>query len=209
MQLPDLIYLIIFLIMFFVLFGLKWLSFVINKNACKKLSQVIEKNKINNYKTIFESNQSSIYLFYTSLFWRIYAFVPIIPIVCVVAVAYLTNNFTDATKYIIIGFVIIYAISLIFLIYFFKPKNYSSSLKKLEELQSKMEKENISEITKHKAEIRYWLTTLVSNDIYLRNIAIVPKKFIVVSIQILYMDKKNKLDQNKVQEIEQLFSLYF
>lgn len=43
MQLPDLIYLIIFLIMFFVLFGLKWLSFVISKKACKKLSQVIEK----------------------------------------------------------------------------------------------------------------------------------------------------------------------
>lgn len=72
-----------------------------------------------------------------------------------------------------------------------------------------MEKEKISEITSHKAEIRYWLTTLVSNDIYLKNIAIVPKKFIVVSIQILYMDKKNKLDQNKVEEIEQLFSLYF
>lgn len=72
-----------------------------------------------------------------------------------------------------------------------------------------MEKEKISEITNNKAEIRYWLTTLVSNDIYLRNIAIVSKKFIVVSIQILHMDKKNKLGQNKVQEIEQLFSLYF
>ena len=62
------------------------------------------------------------------------------------AVAYLTNNFTDATKYIIIGFVIIYAIALIFLIYFFKPKNYSSSLKRLEELQIKMEIEKISEV---------------------------------------------------------------